>query len=745
MTCNSGDDACAASSAEEIGTTSGNALSCNASTFDKVVNNPAGSGLVTSRTGEQLLALSDLKISGLIPFDTLAELNAYTPANTFEERSGFLVTNDPVSSNNGTWTWVTGTTYLQASKTVVNVIEESNTFEGVSGFAVYQGINERFSLDRFPFSDSKFIQPSNGEVGNTTTDFECTEDFIKVDGEDLLYTAYANIRFVGFYDEDKVFISGFDPDTDTITIPVNAEYFRWTRDTSPNPRASISFVGNVLEKIETNESKIASLEALEVTVGENSNYLENSFSKYYKNINVSEEADLEGFLDKTTGNFTSLPGGAFRTTGFYTIDTSINYFVNIKADANIAAVYYYDESQVFVGIEFGDTSSLVSENLAQPAGSAFMRFSYSINDTFNINSEVLASNANSEYEFLNLDYVNQEGFISRSTGQFTANAAWRSVEIDLTAQSLPLYVDSEVEVAQTTIAVVVYVDENENVIGYQGDFDDTLNRPNARKLQLTPPLNAKYARVTSQNVKEVQVFTDLVSEREDIKRAKVDYYPFGDSITQGVGSTGDKGSYAVRFAKNNGFSFFTNRGVSSARVIKTDAGTSDDLVLFDKTSALAGFAGMITVAIGVNDFDNQNPIGNARDTIKKTLASISDIYTYNPAYTFADGFRFTMETLRLDNPDADIYCLMPINYDKEWDTDQSILFDQYRDIEREICIYLGIKVIEMQHCGISSYDQSLYYFDNGGGPDGLHPNDYGHDLMADYLTRQVRFKDITSY
>ena len=158
--------------------------------------------------------------------------------------------------------------------------------------------------------------------------------------------------------------------------------------------------------------------------------------------------------------------------------------------------------------------------------------------------------------------------------------------------------------------------------------------------------------------------------------------------------------------------------------------------MYDKTKTLTGFTGLITVAIGVNDYIPQHPLGVARTSIKATLASLNGIETYNAAYTFADGFRFTMETLKNDNPDATIFCLLPINSNTEWngsDATYPILLQQYRDVEIEICKYLGIEIIQMQYCGISPSNLPLYM------PDGLHPNDNGHTLMAEYMLKKINY------
>tara|TARA_R110002153_G_scaffold53726_5_gene149581 strand:+ start:2851 stop:5646 length:2796 start_codon:yes stop_codon:yes gene_type:complete len=73
---------------------------------------------------------------GIIVFSTYALLDAYTPQNTEEERTSYKVTNDPDSSLNGYYSWVSGDTYTKDANLVLNVIDENNTSDAVSGKAV---------------------------------------------------------------------------------------------------------------------------------------------------------------------------------------------------------------------------------------------------------------------------------------------------------------------------------------------------------------------------------------------------------------------------------------------------------------------------------------------------------------------------------------------------------------------------------------------------------------------------------
>lgn len=104
------------------------------------LGNNNGASLVGTSSGanvqESLDALASGQISGVIVFTTYALLDAYTPADTTEQKASFKVTNDSDSSLNGYYSWVSGTAYTKDADLVVNTIDAANTSDAVSGAAV---------------------------------------------------------------------------------------------------------------------------------------------------------------------------------------------------------------------------------------------------------------------------------------------------------------------------------------------------------------------------------------------------------------------------------------------------------------------------------------------------------------------------------------------------------------------------------------------------------------------------------
>lgn len=171
---------------------------------------------------EKILALEEGQQGGVIVFQTYAILDAYTPANTAEERTSYKVANDPDSSLNGYYSWVSGTSYIKDADLVTNTIEESNTSVGVSGKAVSDytvAANERGNIDT---KNLELVRPINvfevgtqldgqyyGGGGQIVDDVDfyglpktpCTEG-------DVIRWSNDTTKAVSYFDSDGVYLSG---------------------------------------------------------------------------------------------------------------------------------------------------------------------------------------------------------------------------------------------------------------------------------------------------------------------------------------------------------------------------------------------------------------------------------------------------------------------------------------------------------------------------------------------------------
>ena len=137
----------------------------------------AGASLIGVSSGSNVQAEIDSLVAGqtggIITFTTYALLDAYTPLNVTEQKTSFKVTNDANTSLNGYYHWVSGTAYAKDSDLVVNVIDENNNSDAISGSAVFGHVlfadaNGTQIFNSYPdelFTDQLFVKESGtGDV-----------------------------------------------------------------------------------------------------------------------------------------------------------------------------------------------------------------------------------------------------------------------------------------------------------------------------------------------------------------------------------------------------------------------------------------------------------------------------------------------------------------------------------------------------------------------------------------------------
>ncbi len=108
----------------------------------------------------ELNALTENQQSGVIVFQTYAALTAYAPANTTEEKGSFKVANDPDSSLNGYYSWVSGTTYTKDADDVANQVKKEVNASRVT----YIVANGGGSAIDFRFSENKVVIKTGNQL-----------------------------------------------------------------------------------------------------------------------------------------------------------------------------------------------------------------------------------------------------------------------------------------------------------------------------------------------------------------------------------------------------------------------------------------------------------------------------------------------------------------------------------------------------------------------------------------------------
>lgn len=196
----------------------------------------------------------------------------------------------------------------------------------------------------------------------------------------------------------------------------------------------------------------------------------------------------------------------------------------------------------------------------------------------------------------------------------------------------------------------------------------------------------------------------------------------GDSITEGVGVSCTENIYMNIIGTKEGLAEVRNYGISGTRI----APQADD----PNRSFVERFAGMdedadiIVVFGGTNDYGHGSAlIGTPEDRTPETF--------YGACHTLFEG-------LIKKYPVATIVVMTPVQ--RSWGADldridprrtEATLLD-FSNILKEVAMYYSIPVLDLYamsgiHPQIDCNRENLC-------PDGLHPNDKGHELIASRLT-----------
>jgi len=208
-----------------------------------------------------------------------------------------------------------------------------------------------------------------------------------------------------------------------------------------------------------------------------------------------------------------------------------------------------------------------------------------------------------------------------------------------------------------------------------------------------------------------------------IQPSVIDLVGLGDSVTYGAGSTTGTTGYLDIINARLGFKSFTKLAQSGARTMPGGGAPE----LYTQVTAIPAGTDMITVMIGIND-RTVSTLGNITTVLGKTFASL------DRTLSFTEAFRFNLETIKRNFPDAKIYVLTPTQ--TNWTSTPA--YEQYIKAEIAIANYLSIPVIDT-NAGSGIFYGSPYI------PDTTHPNDTGYAMIADYVENSLKAPKQTRY
>ena len=209
----------------------------------------------------------------------------------------------------------------------------------------------------------------------------------------------------------------------------------------------------------------------------------------------------------------------------------------------------------------------------------------------------------------------------------------------------------------------------------------------------------------------------------DLKGLKVNF--LGDSITEGHGTSSLNKRFTDLLASRDGI-VARNYGIGGTRIAKQTAPSAcarHDLHFIGRVEQMDSDCDVVLVFGGTNDYGHGDaPLGNMTDRTELTFyGALHVLYT----------------TLINKYPEAKIVIMTPIHREIEvqpkWENGGLVTrsLKQYVDAIREVAEFYSLPVLDTYACyGIQP---CVPIMKEKFVPDGLHPNDAGHVILADKI------------
>lgn len=214
----------------------------------------------------------------------------------------------------------------------------------------------------------------------------------------------------------------------------------------------------------------------------------------------------------------------------------------------------------------------------------------------------------------------------------------------------------------------------------------------------------------------------------ELKGKKINF--LGDSITEGHGTSGEQARFSSLIAEKYGITA-RNYGIGGTRIAKqrvTDLAAEWDQDFIDRVDIMEPDADAVVVFGGTNDFGHGDaPIGRMSD---------------RSPYTFYGALHCLYTKLLEKYPAARILVITPLHREQEdalrgdgrKDRDFGTLYD-YVAVIRQVAEYYSLPVLDLFKT--SGLQPKVAVIKERYVPDGLHPNDAGHVILADLIGKAL--------
>ena len=187
------------------------------------------------------------------------------------------------------------------------------------------------------------------------------------------------------------------------------------------------------------------------------------------------------------------------------------------------------------------------------------------------------------------------------------------------------------------------------------------------------------------------------------------YFALGDSITYGTSA-----NYPYPMVLASRFNAtLTNVAVHGTQVL--------GLINTQIPLVPEGFTGIITLLVGINDVSGGTALGDIDAVIAKNYSDLVK------GASFAESYRYALETLMIKCPKATLVPIQLLN-----SSANATAVATFRDAITKICNSLYLPLISPHaKAGIKQSNWPTFM------PDGLHPNDAGHEKIAKVLANDM--------
>ena len=197
----------------------------------------------------------------------------------------------------------------------------------------------------------------------------------------------------------------------------------------------------------------------------------------------------------------------------------------------------------------------------------------------------------------------------------------------------------------------------------------------------------------------------------------------GDSITEGHGTTASNKVFHQRIKEKYGLKHAYNYGIGGTRIARQIVPSKDctryDLTFELRSAVMDKHADAIVVFGGTNDYGHGDAPFGRLDSEDK--------------YTFCGAVNSLIKSLKENFAGAKLIFMTPLHRQGETkpSTPDSKILEDYVNAILSICKNHNVPVIDLFNINpLDPADANLV-------PDGLHPSDKGHAIMAEVIAEEL--------